>query len=60
MFLDCKALTFLDITNFNCEKIKTTDYMENMFKGCIFLKVNKIKYKDFKIRTQAIVDLMDI
>ena len=60
MFNGCKSLTSLDITNFDCEKIKTTDDMENMFSGCKSLTIKNIKYRDFKIRTQAMIDLMGI
>ena len=60
MFYCCKSLTSLDISNLNCEKIKETTYLDKMFENCNSLKVKNIKLKDFKIRQQAIVDLMNI
>ena len=60
MFKNCKSLNFLDITSFNCQKINTTDCLEKMFFGCVSLKIANIKYNDFKIRSQIIIDLMGI
>ena len=60
MFKDCKSLTSIDITNFDCEKIKTTDCLKDMFIGCNSLKIRNIKYRDFKIRNQAMIDLKGI
>ena len=60
MFYSCKSLTYLDISNLNCDKIKVTTYLDKMFENCNSLKVKNIKLKDFKIRQQAIVDLMNI
>ena len=34
--------------------------MEGMFSGCNSLKIKNIKYRDFKIRNQAMIDLMGI
>ena len=60
MFYSCKYLTYLDISNLNCDKIKKTTYLDKMFENCNSLKVKNIKLNDFKIRQQAIVDLMNI
>ena len=48
MFNECSSLISLDLSNFNCDKIKYTNSMNNMF---------TIKHKDFKLRGQIIVDL---
>ena len=57
MFHFCKSLTSIDLSNFNCDKIKVTDNIKDMFKDCEYLKIENIKYKDFKIRDQLLVDL---
>jgi len=57
MFHNCSSLTLLDLSNFNCENIKTTDKLEDMFKMCKNLKLENVRYKDFNIRNQLIVDL---
>ena len=44
MFKNCKSLISLDITDFICEKIKRTFYLEEMFIGCSSLKVKAIKH----------------
>ena len=60
MFKGCKSLSSLNLSNFNCDKIKETTYLDRMFEDCNSLKVKNIKLRDFKIRQQAIVDLMNI
>ena len=57
MFCNCSSLTSINLSNFNCDKIKETNDMEDMFKNCQLLNINNIKYKDFKIRGQLIIDL---
>ena len=57
MFSSCSSLISIDLSNFNCDNIKTIDKMENMFKECKKLKNEKILYKDFKIRNQLLIDL---
>ena len=57
MFYNCSSLRSLDINNFNCDNIKTTDKMNEMFKGCEELKIDHVKYRDFKIRNQLLIDL---
>ena len=57
MFYNCPSLTSINLSNFNCDKIKETTEMEDMFRGCNRLKIENVKYKDFKIRNQLIVDL---
>jgi len=57
MFQNCSSLTSLNINNFNCDNIKTTDKMNEMFKGCQSLKIDNVLYRDFKIRNQLIIDL---
>ena len=60
MFYGCKSLAFLDISKFDCVKIQKVHCLEKMFEGCNSLKVKNIKLEDFKIRQQAMVDLMNI
>ena len=57
MFYNCSSLTSINLSNFNCDKIKETTEMEDMFRSCNRLKIEHVKYKDFKIRNQLIVDL---
>ena len=57
MFFNCSSLISIDITNFNCDTLRTTNQMENMFKGCTKLKIENLRYRDFKIRNQLLVDL---
>ena len=57
MFHNCRELISLGISNFNCDNIKTADKMKDMFSGSNKLKIENIKYKDFKIRGQMIIDL---
>ena len=57
MFSYCSSLTSINLSNFNCDKIKETTEMEDMFRSCNRLKIENVKYKDFKIRNQLIVDL---
>ena len=57
MFSHCSSLTSINLSNFNCDKIKTGDEMKEMFKDCYKLKIENVKHKDFKIRSQLILDL---
>ena len=52
MFKDCSSLTSINIKNFNCDKIKITDELKDMFKGCNQLKIENVEHSDFKIRNQ--------
>lgn len=58
MFEGCISLKSLDIRNSSCEKIAKTSKLDDMFLGCDSLKIRNIKYNDFKIRSQAIIDLL--
>jgi surface protein len=53
MFEGCSSLTSLNLINFNCDKIDSTEKMSEMFKGCQYL--TDVKFKDFKIR--LLIDL---
>ena len=57
MFSYCNSLASLDISNFNCNNFKTADKMVEMFKNCKCLKIENVKYKDYKIRNQLLIDL---
>ena len=59
MFFGCESLKYINLTNFNCDKIKTTDEMIDMFKECKSLKIDNAIYKDFKIRSQLLIDLKE-
>ena len=60
MFKDFKSLTSLDISNFSCESIIDTTKIDKMFEGCKSLKIKRVKHKDFQIRQQLFIDLLDI
>ena len=49
MFKGCKELTFLDITNYNFEKINRTTYLKNIFKRCASLKIRNIELMILKL-----------
>ena len=57
MFSLCSSLTSLDLSSFNCGNIKVTKDMVEMFKECEELDIEDVKYQDFKIRNQLIVDM---
>ena len=57
MFYSCSSLSSIDLINFNCDMIKNTNYMEEMFKNCNKLEIQNIKHKDYKIRGRIIMDL---
>ena len=57
MFKKCSYLESLNLSNFNCYNIKKPSDIEEMFKDCSKLKIGNVKYDDFKIRDQLIIDL---
>ena len=57
IFYECSSITSIDLSNFNCDKIKETGNMENMFEDCLKLKIQNIKHRDSKIRSQIIMDI---
>ena len=57
MFKNCKSLDSINLSYFNCGSIEHTNDMIEMFAGCSNLQINNVKYNDFKIRSQLILDL---
>ena len=58
MFYNCFSLNSLDLSNFNCDKIKYDSSIAKMFFGCKYLNNDNIKYKDNKIKNQIILDII--
>jgi hypothetical protein len=60
MFQNCGSLASLDLSKFSAEKMNNAIGLKDMFLGCNSLKIRNIKIYDFKIRLEAIIDLMGI